>query len=156
MKNSTVPSDEVLIALRKIMHAIDLHSKKLVKKYGVTGPQLIALKEIERHGHISLTALAKSVSLSLATVSSMLDRLEKQNYVKRIRAENDRRTFHVCVTELGAEALRKSPNLLQEEFLKKFESLEAWEQHLIVSSLQRVASMMNAQAIETAPYLESL
>lgn len=154
MQTPSSTPDQVLIALRKIMHAIDLHSKKLVKKYGVTGPQLIALKEIEKHGQISLTALAKKISLSLATISSMIDRLEKHDYIRRTRAEKDKRTFYVCITEAGTQALAKSPNLLQEEFLRKFEALEEWEQHLIVSSLQRIASMMNAENIETVPYLE--
>lgn len=156
MNRHTPSPDQVLIALRKIIQAIDLHSKKLVKNYGITGPQLIALKEIEHHGQISPTALSKNISLSLATISSMLDRLEKHKYIDRIRAEKDKRGFYVRITDLGAEVLKKSPSLLQEQFVRKFEALDEWEKHLIISSLQRLASMMNAESIETAPYLEVL
>ena len=38
--NRTV-SDSVMIALRKIIQAIDMNSKKLVKRVGLTGPQLV-------------------------------------------------------------------------------------------------------------------
>ncbi len=34
----------MLIALRKIIRSIDLHSKQLVRKYGLTGPQMLLLK----------------------------------------------------------------------------------------------------------------
>jgi DNA-binding MarR family transcriptional regulator len=156
MRNSAVTSELVLIALRQIIRAIDLHSKKLIKQYGLTGPQLIVLKEIERKEKISLTALAKNVSLSLPTVSSLLDRLEKQQYIQRVRGEVDKRTFYALITETGKKAIEKSPNLLQEQFLQKFEKLEAWEQHLLVSSIQRIAAMMNAESVEALPYLEGI
>ncbi len=39
-------SDSVLSTLRQIIRAIDLQSRQLAKKYGLTGPQLIILKEI--------------------------------------------------------------------------------------------------------------
>ena len=40
--------DEVLIALRQIIRAIDMHSKRLIKEAGLTSPQLLLLKGIER------------------------------------------------------------------------------------------------------------
>lgn len=147
MKDCILMSEQVLVALRKIMHASDLHSKKLIKQYGITVPQLIVLKEIERKEKISLTALAKNVSLSLATISSLLDRLEKNNYIQRLRGEVDKRTIYVHITESGIKAIEKSPSLLQEQFLQKFAELEEWEQHLIVSSIQRIANMMNVESV---------
>jgi hypothetical protein len=34
----------VLIALRQIIRAIDMHSKRLIKEAGLTSPQLLLLK----------------------------------------------------------------------------------------------------------------
>ena len=39
--------DEVLIALRQIIRAIDMHSKRLIKEAGLTSPQLLLLKGID-------------------------------------------------------------------------------------------------------------
>lgn len=36
--------DEVLVALRQIIRAIDMHSKRLIKEAGLTSPQLLLLK----------------------------------------------------------------------------------------------------------------
>ena len=38
--------DEVLVALRQIIRAIDMHSKRLIKEAGLTSPQLLLLKGI--------------------------------------------------------------------------------------------------------------
>lgn len=59
--------EEVLISLRKIIRAIDLHSKKLAKEFGLTGPQLLILMEINKYEGITLSKIAKNVNLSNAT-----------------------------------------------------------------------------------------
>jgi hypothetical protein len=68
---------ELLANLRRITQAISLHSRDLQRRYGLTGPQLILLNEIARHHEISVTELAKSISVSQATVTEVLNRMEK-------------------------------------------------------------------------------
>lgn len=148
-------SDLILATLRQIIRAIDLHSKSLTKKYGLTGPQLLVLKEFYRDNSLTVGNVAKNVSLSQATVTSILDRLEKQNFVSRIRGNSDRRKVNVALQEKALEILKNKPSLLQEEFVDQFETLEDWEQTLLISSLQRIASMMNAQYIDSPPVLVS-
>jgi DUF2075 family protein len=48
-------------------------------------------------------------------------------------------------TEKSKEKMDANPSILQEEFVKKFNRLKEWEQTLILSSLQRIASMMGVQ-----------
>ena len=69
-------SEEVLITLRKIIRAIDIHSRYLVKQYGLTGPQLLVLKEILRLKETHISVIAERISLSQPTVTDILDRLE--------------------------------------------------------------------------------
>ncbi|HSL18147.1 MAG TPA: MarR family transcriptional regulator, partial [Methylomirabilota bacterium] len=60
---------QVLAALRRIIRAIDLHSRSLVQRYGLTGPQLVVLKELIDRPPQSVSALAGAVNLSQATVT---------------------------------------------------------------------------------------
>lgn len=149
--NSRQIAEQTLFAIRQINRAIDLHSRKLIKLYGLTGPQLIVLKEIDRMQEVSLSQLSKNISLSLATVSSILDRLEDKAYVERYRASRDKRTIYTRITDKGRIIIDQAPNLLQEEFLNKFERLNEWEQNLILSSLQRIALMMKVEINEEYP-----
>jgi hypothetical protein len=52
------------------------------------------------------------------------------------------------ITDKAKEKLSNNPSVLQEEFLTKFNKLERWEQNLILSSLQRIASMMKLEEID--------
>ena len=54
---------------------------------------------------------------------------------------------------MAEKVFETAPNLLQENFVEVFYKLEDWEQTLILSSLQRVASMMGAKKLDAAPIL---
>lgn len=145
---------DVLIALRKITRAIDLHSKQLVRASGLTAPQLLVLKEVELLGHAKPSVVAKNVHLSQATVTSIIDRLERADLISRSRSEEDRRAVNLTLTDTGREKLDAAPELLQSGFIERFSNLEDWERSQLVSSIQRLAAMMDAGDIDAAPILE--
>ena len=147
--------DQVLVSLRQIIRAIDLHSKRLERESGLTGPQLLVMQLIGTAGEITAGVIAREVSLSQATVTSILDRLEKKGLLQRVRSTTDKRKVMVSLTDAGGKALEKAPTLMQESFINAFNHLEDWEQNLILSSLQRVADMMNATDLDAAPLLDS-
>jgi DNA-binding MarR family transcriptional regulator len=147
--------DQVLVSLRQIIRAIDLHSKKLERESGLTGPQLLVMQLIGTYGEVTSGVIAREVSLSQATVTSILDRLERKGMLQRERSTHDRRKVMVSLTEAGGEALKTAPTLMQESFIRAFSQLEDWEQTLILSSLQRVSDMMNATDLDAAPLLDT-
>lgn len=145
---------DVLIALRKITRAIDLHSKKLMRETGLTGPQLLVLEEILAQERATPSSVAKAVHLSQATVTSIVDRLERAGLILRVRSESDRRSIKLQLTEEGTEKAKSAPDLLQSGFIDEFYALKDWERHQLISSIQRIAEMMNAEDLDAAPILE--
>lgn len=145
--------DEILIALRRITRAIDLHSKALVRQSGLTAPQILVLQSVRKHGQTKPSVIAKDILLSQATVTSILDRLEKAELVKRERSTHDRRIVEIFLTEKGAQALLTTPELLQSGFLREYRKLDDWERTQLTASLQRIASMMDAEDLDAAPIL---
>ncbi|ELR67579.1 Transcriptional regulator, MarR family [Photobacterium marinum] len=146
--------EEVLIALRQIIRAIDLHSRKLNKVAGLTGPQLVLMRAIRDSGEVTIRQLSNNTNMSQATATTILDRLEKRGLVIRERSKLDKRKVHAHLTESGRETLEKAPLPLQEDFVARFQELEDWEQTLLLSSVQRISSMMNAEHLDVAPVLE--
>ena len=143
----------MLVALRRITRAIDLHSRGLLQQAGLTAPQLATLRAVERLQPISTGALAKSIHLSQATVTGILTRLESRGFVSRVRSDKDRRTVVVELTEQGSTVLDNSPSLLQDRFRRELLMLQEWEQTQMLATLQRIAAMMDAEDIDAAPVL---
>jgi len=146
--------EEVLVSLRRVIRATDLHSKHLAKTTGLTAPQILLLQTIRDKGEVTIGELANQMSLSQATVTTILDRLEKRYLVYRERSREDKRKVHAHLTEKGIDVLKEAPIPLQEQFTRQFNDLQEWEQTMIISSLQRVAQMMDAQHIDASPVLD--
>lgn len=156
--NNTSPrdqiSDDILAALRRIIRAIDLQSRQLVRSHGLTGPQALLLKEIMLAESITVGQLAERVSLSQATVTDILLRLERRDLIERQRAQDDKRRVLVRITTTGRTLMKRSVPLLQESFVDRLNQLQSWEQTQLLASMQRLAEMMNEQAIDSSdePY----
>lgn len=147
--------NQVIVALRRITRAIDLHSRALVQQHGLTAPQLAALQAVGRLQPVSVSAVARSIHLSMATVTGIFDRLDKRDFVRRSRDGRDRRTVLLETTQRGAKLLESAPSLLQDRFRAELAKLAEWEQTQLLASLQRIAAMMHAEAIDAAPVLGS-
>ncbi len=146
--------DAVLIALRKVIRATDLHSKYLAKNTGLTTAQLLILQSIQNMGEVSIGEISKKISLSQATVTSILDRLVDKGLVYRERSSEDKRKVHAYLTEDAVALIKDAPAPLQEQFTKQFGALNEWEQSMMISSLQRIAQMMDAEEIDASPVLD--
>lgn len=145
---NTEISDEILVQLRKIVRAMDLHSRQLHRSCTLTSPQLVLLREIVRQDVISIGSLAKHASLSNATVTGIVDRLEQRGLVVRNRNGKDRRQVLLSSTETGCTLCTEAPPLLQEKFLASLADLKQWEQAQMLASLSRLATMMNGSPKE--------
>ena len=144
---------DVLLSLRRIIQAIDLHSRYLFRKYGLTGPQLVILQEMTKHKEISIGELAKAISLGQATVTGILTRLENRGLVVRRRGNTDKRRVFVRITKNCKLLLKSAPPPIQETFMEQFSNLVDWEQTSILSALQRIVSMMDAKTLKVSPIL---
>ncbi|PKR55792.1 MarR family winged helix-turn-helix transcriptional regulator [Thalassospira marina] len=145
---------DVLVTLRQIIRATDLHSKRIMKVYGLTIPQIMVLRAIGELQNVTVKRISTHVSLSQATVTTILNRLEQRGLMERRRSTTDKRVVNTELTDTGRDIIANAPDLLHEEFIRQFEELPVWEKTQMLSSLQRVAAMMHAEKIDAAPLLD--
>ena len=150
------PYDEsILRALRRIIRAVDLYSRQLSIRHSLTGPQLVCLRQLVQQGPMTPGRLAREVSLSPATISGILDRLERRGYVTRSRRPEDKRQVLVAITTRGRELTGRTPPPLHERFTRRLAELPESRQAEIHRVLGEVVEMMEADDIEAAPLLAS-
>jgi DNA-binding MarR family transcriptional regulator len=153
MKENTSYEESILLSVRKIMRAIDMHSSFLARQYGLTSPQLICMKRLSEDKEMNPGGLAKAVHLSHATVTGIISRLEIKGLVQRSRSTADGRSYLIRLTDAGASMIQSSPSMLQEQFMLELSKLADWEKTMILSSLQRITSILDVESIEAAPIL---
>jgi DNA-binding MarR family transcriptional regulator len=148
-------TDESLIALRRILRATELYERNLAQAAGLTPAKLRVLQILvgREGGSATPKALATQMGVSQATVTALVDKLVSTGLATRARSEADRRQSNVTVTPQGRAAVGSAPDALQQRFVRAFEGLADWEQAQLVSSLERVAGMLDADAIDASPVL---
>lgn len=153
MSDSQRLDDAIVSALRRIIRAIDLHSRDLLQTCGLTAPQLMTLQELARLQPVPVGVLANAVHVSQATMTGILDRLEQRNLVRRTRDGADRRSVTITMTDEGANLLKTSPSLLQDNFRSRLRELKPAEQTNMLVVLQQIGHMMGAAELHAAPIL---
>ncbi len=144
-----------LRALRRVLRATEIGSRQLATATGLTPSQLLVLREIDMRESATPGAIAHALQFSQATITTIVDRLEALGFVQRQRSEKDKRQFHLKTLLEGKAALADAPDPLQMTFTERFVALPAWEQAMILTAVERLAMLMDAQHIDAAPLLDS-
>jgi DNA-binding MarR family transcriptional regulator len=155
--SSIVPSsitldDEIIVAIRRISQAVEGYSRYLWQEYGLTAPQLGALRELEKTPRATPGHLADQLHVSPQTIAGILKRLEQRGLITRARDENDRRSFSLELSAEGKRLSNEAPSLLRDQFRSELNRLQLWEATQILATLQRVATMMSAQEVTDEPF----
>jgi DNA-binding MarR family transcriptional regulator len=146
----------LLGALRRISQSLDTYSKTIEHDAGLTLPQLLLLEALRGEPEPPTAGrLAQRVSLSQGTVTSILDRLEARNLVRRTRADDDRRRVLVALTVRGRNLLQKAPPLMHAEFVQGFAALGSDDRDALLHAVDRVAALMRSTDPSVAPQLET-
>lgn len=151
-------SDDVLRALRRILRKISQHSRQLSRDAGLTVPQLLCLRVIGRaepKSEVTAARISEAIQLSPATVSRILDRLEKGELIVRERRSADRRKVCLSLTDAGRRKIHELPTPLQEQFVARMQALPVGEQSQLLGALEKIVEMMEATDVEAAPILDS-
>lgn len=147
-------SSTALVALRRILKVTELNSRQLARQSELTTSQFLLLQYVAQQGQALPSSIAKAIELKQATITVLLNQLEDAGFVTRSRDTKDRRRVWVRLTDTARDILEQSPDLLQSRFEDAFDGLEAWEQALIISTLERIATMLNAENVDAAPVLD--
>ncbi|MDF3031775.1 MAG: Transcriptional regulator, MarR family [Moraxellaceae bacterium] len=154
MEPTTPTEVRVLRSIRRIIRAVDRHSKMLQHAQDLTSPQLVCLLALVRQGPLTLKSLSQAIDLSPSTTVGVVDRLEAKGLAERHRSGTDRRQVQVSATAAGTQAAERAPSPLQNRLVEGFRALPEPEQIVLARSLERVVALMGADDIDASAILD--
>lgn len=131
----------VFQALRRLQQAAEVHAKRLSRYGGLTPLQQLILQVLDVRKELTASQLAGFVSLSPASLSGVLERLEGRGLIGRRRDQQDRRKQWLRLEAAGLDAVKNAPSLLPEHVRLRFAGLPEWERHAILAMLLRAAEL---------------
>ena len=145
-KKSAVVS-EIIDDIRRVFQAVNEQSKKAKRETGLTGPQLWAIKTIAELSPVRVSDLARRMYLHPATVVGILNRLEIQGMIKRVRTNGDRRVVNVELTDAGNALVAKAPQVAQGLLVTGLEELPLEKLQGISAGLEVLVHILGAQEL---------
>ena len=149
-----VCSLRILNAIRQMIRAADIDSRKLAAQHQITSPQLMCLMAVVEEGSTTAIEIARRIHLSASTLVGVLDRLEAKGLILRVRNAEDRREIAVTPTTAGRDLVSKTPFPLQYSLAKAMKQLSADERDHVAHWMERLVALMGAVEIDDRPMLE--
>lgn len=126
-KNSLEMVAEIEKDLRYIAGIIKQKGREILSNYTITPPQFVALQWLFEEGDMTIGELSNKMYLAFSTTTDLVDRMEKNELVKRVKDPNDRRVVRIHLLEEGEriidEVIKKRQVYLQ-EVLRNFSDEE--------------------------------
>lgn len=91
-----------MVALKRFLGALGAGTMAISLRTKLTMPQFRTLHTIARLGRVSGRQLARELGVSPAAVVPVCDRLEEEDYIRRVADTEDRRITWVELTAAGA------------------------------------------------------
>jgi len=96
---------EAELVLREVSSIIKRRGRDILIDYPVTPPQFSALLALRRLKNPTMTQLCEFLSLASSTVTDLVDRMERNELVERIRDVEDRRIIRLKITKQGLKVV---------------------------------------------------
>ena len=146
------PAQDIVQLLRRMVGRIYVDSKRMVKRFGVTGPQALVLRALLHSGPMSSAALAKAIFVTPSNLTGIIDRLEQKGLVTRTRQATDRRVQLLALTETGGHKAESLPDPIEEKLAAGLALLDEEQAGAIRAAIEQVVGFIDAEKAPDVPF----
>ncbi len=114
--------------------------------HGLTITEVHTIVAVGLHERSPMNVVAARLGVTLATLTTAINKLVKKGFVERTRAEDDRRVVLVSLTKKGRQVLR-AHNLFHHQMIDEaLADLSEEEERVFAEALTKVKAFFDAQA----------
>jgi len=142
----------IVWALRRVVSLIYQDSRKMVKRFDITGPQSLVIKCLHASRNpLSSAELSRKLDVTPSNITGIIDRLEEKELVRRVQKEADRRTILIQLTDKGVAFGKTLPDPIEEKLMSGLADLQPTEIYGIYSALRNIIDIIGAEDVARAP-----
>jgi DNA-binding MarR family transcriptional regulator len=144
----------IVAGLRRIVRALELYSHEVRRGFGLTAPQLWALKTLGRSGPLTINDLAAALVVHQSSASLLVNRLERKGLVRRSRPAEDRRLVRIEPTERALSLMAQAPEPAQGRLLHGLSGMPATRIRNIRRAVDDLVAVMEAENVPARFFFE--
>ncbi|HYE82027.1 MAG TPA: MarR family transcriptional regulator [Clostridia bacterium] len=103
---------KVLKLMKQATNSLKHNVMEHFREMQLTAPQGMLIGILAHHDKMKVSDLSEKLGLSNSTVSGIIDRLEKQGFVERVRSEEDRRVVYISLSPDFRKSSKEHNNVI--------------------------------------------
>lgn len=106
-KEKEIDIEKMELLLRTLCFNIKQKGREILQDFCITPPQFDALQFLIEGGGLTIGELSCKLFLAPSTITDLVDRMEKNGLVSRVRDEVDRRSVKIKVEDKGLKLINE-------------------------------------------------
>lgn len=98
---------KLFVILTRTLNAIKTNVEKNIRKMGLNPTEFSVLELLYSKGEQPIQKIGEKVLIASSSITYVVDKLEKKNYLRRKPCADDRRVTFACITEEGRTFMEK-------------------------------------------------
>ncbi|WP_017726676.1 MarR family winged helix-turn-helix transcriptional regulator [Halalkalibacterium ligniniphilum] len=142
--------EQIEKSLRLVADVVKQKGREILTQFPITPPQFVALQWLNEYGDMTIGELSQKMYLAFSTTTDLIDRMEKNELVERVKDQADRRVVRIHLLDKGKtiieEVIHKRQNYLR-DILENFsqEDVDSLEKNLDLLHREMNATGVNGK-----------
>jgi MarR family transcriptional regulator, organic hydroperoxide resistance regulator len=150
MIRTSVPVDRYTAEIDELLHAVGATTKRQAREvmaaYDITPPQCEALLVLKEFGGLAMGELCSKVGSACSTATDLIDRMERNGYVERVRDTADRRVIRLRITVKGEEVIEKVQSASRSNLANQLTSMDQADKERLIQALEQLNDLLKREA----------
>lgn len=147
MENREVENNVALIEkyLRKVDWIIRKKGREILNDINITDPQFIALQHLVNNEQLTIGELSQKMFLACSTITDLIDRMEKSEFVVREKDEQDKRIVRLIAQPKGYDIVKQVLEKRQEYLAEKLAGVSDNDKDILLKNLKYLYETMTTE-----------
>ncbi|MFZ5814276.1 MAG: MarR family winged helix-turn-helix transcriptional regulator [Bacillota bacterium] len=136
---------EIEDLLRSVGQILKKRGRDILTNFDITNPQFDALLVLREFGELTMGELCTKMYLACSTATDLIDRMERNGLIERVRDTADRRVIRLRVLSKGNEIIDEVLEARRTYLANTLSELDVADKERLIQSLDQLNYLMTRE-----------
>jgi DNA-binding MarR family transcriptional regulator len=136
---------EIEDLLRSVGQILKKRGRDILGNFDITNPQFDALLVLREYGELTMGELCGKMFLACSTATDLIDRMERNGLIERVRDTADRRVIRLKVLPKGNAVIDEVLEVRRSYLATILAELDVTEKERLIQSLHQLNYLMTRE-----------
>ena len=136
---------EIEELLRNVGTILKKRGRDILSNFDITPPQLDALLVLREYGELTMGELCQKMFLACSTATDLIDRMERNGLIERVRDTADRRVIRLKVLPKGASVIDEVLEARRGYLVNILSEIDVADKERLIQSLEQLNYLMTRE-----------